>query len=325
MELVAADANPIPSGAVVAAVATEDGVTLRAARWPPLERQRRGTVVLVQGRNECIEKYFETVADLRGRGFAVATFDWRGQGGSERVLRSGRCHIESYRDYDRDLRAVMRHVVLPDCPPPHFALAHSMGALACLRAARDGSVRFERMVLLSPMLGFSRAVSPPLAVIRLATGIRLFFGEDEQPISRRPWERWRALEPEMSPRQARFREVLNVAPELATGLPTVRWVYSALLAIREVLSEEFTRSVKIPTLLVIAGRDVVVANDAIEAFSRRLKAAGHIVIPGAQHEILMEPDVLRDMFWAAFDAFVPGTPPEPLPQVPSQDAENTVV
>ena len=33
-----------------------------------------------------------------------------------------------------------------------------------------------------------------------------------------------------------------------------------------------------------------------------------IVIPGARHEILMERDAIREQFWAAFDAFIPGTP-----------------
>jgi alpha-beta hydrolase superfamily lysophospholipase len=29
---------------------------------------------------------------------------------------------------------------------------------------------------------------------------------------------------------------------------------------------------------------------------------------GAKHELLMEQDRFRSQFWAAFDAFVPGTP-----------------
>jgi lysophospholipase len=33
-----------------------------------------------------------------------------------------------------------------------------------------------------------------------------------------------------------------------------------------------------------------------------------LLIPGAQHELLMEQDGYRQQFWAAFDAFVPGTP-----------------
>jgi lysophospholipase len=31
------------------------------------------------------------------------------------------------------------------------------------------------------------------------------------------------------------------------------------------------------------------------------------VIPGARHEILMERDAIRAQFWAAFDAFIPGS------------------
>ncbi|MFZ0104820.1 MAG: alpha/beta hydrolase, partial [Pseudolabrys sp.] len=79
MKLVSIPANPVPDGVVVGAIKTSDGVNLRFARWAP-PPGRKGTVVVMQGRAEFIEKYFETVRDLRARGFAVATFDWRGQG-----------------------------------------------------------------------------------------------------------------------------------------------------------------------------------------------------------------------------------------------------
>ena len=39
-----------------------------------------------------------------------------------------------------------------------------------------------------------------------------------------------------------------------------------------------------------------------------LRAGSHLVIAGAKHEILQEQDRYRGQFWAAFDAFVPGTP-----------------
>jgi lysophospholipase len=56
---------------------------LRFARWAP-PAGRKGTVCVFTGRSEQIEKYFETVRDLRERGFAVAMIDWRGQGHSSR-------------------------------------------------------------------------------------------------------------------------------------------------------------------------------------------------------------------------------------------------
>ncbi|MBN8920394.1 MAG: alpha/beta hydrolase, partial [Rhizobiales bacterium] len=118
MELVATPANPVPEGAVVGEIKTPDGVGLRFARWPP-PPGRKGTVCLVQGRAEFIEKYFEVVVELRRRGFAVVTMDWRGQGGSQRALRdSRRGHVRSFDEYDRDLETLVRDVMLPDCPPP---------------------------------------------------------------------------------------------------------------------------------------------------------------------------------------------------------------
>ena len=39
-----------------------------------------------------------------------------------------------------------------------------------------------------------------------------------------------------------------------------------------------------------------------------LLAGRHLILPGARHEILQEQDQFRAQFWAAFDAFVPGTP-----------------
>jgi lysophospholipase len=63
-----------------------------------------------------------------------------------------------------------------------------------------------------------------------------------------------------------------------------------------------------PLLLVAAGQDQIVSTPATGAFAVRLRAGSHLVIPGARHELLMEQDRYREQFWAAFDAFVPGTP-----------------
>ncbi len=70
-------------------IKTPDGAELRFARWQP-PAGRKGTVCVFGGRGECIEKYFEVVRELRERGFAVATIDWRGQGHSSRQLRDPR-------------------------------------------------------------------------------------------------------------------------------------------------------------------------------------------------------------------------------------------
>src|SRR5262249_16908007 len=146
--LVSIPANPVPDGAVTGTLKTRDGVALRFARWPP-PPGRKGTGCLFQGRSEFIAKDFETVRDVLSRAFAVGTIDWRGQGMSGRMLRNPRKgYVRSFSQYEIDLEAFVNEVVLPDCPPPAFALAHSMGATVLLRAAYAGHRWFDRMVLL---------------------------------------------------------------------------------------------------------------------------------------------------------------------------------
>ena len=117
MKLVPIPANPIPDNYVAGTLKTPDGVNLRYARWLP-PAGRRGTVCILQGRSEWIEKYFETVRDLRARGFAVAALDWRGQGLSDRALSDRRKgYVRNFSEYDTDLETFMREIVLPDCRP----------------------------------------------------------------------------------------------------------------------------------------------------------------------------------------------------------------
>ena len=111
MKLVSIPANPVPDNFVTGELKTPDGVSLRFARWLP-PAGRKGTVVILQGRGEWIEKYFETVRDLRARGFAVAALDWRGQGLSERMLSDRhKGYVRDFAEYDSDLETFMREIV----------------------------------------------------------------------------------------------------------------------------------------------------------------------------------------------------------------------
>ena len=104
-----ANLDPRQSGSravVTGMLKTPDGVSLRFARFAP-PAGRRGTVCILPGRTEWIEKYFETVRDLRSRGFAVAILDWRGQGLSDRALSDRhKGHVGSFSEFDTRSRNV---------------------------------------------------------------------------------------------------------------------------------------------------------------------------------------------------------------------------
>jgi len=109
-------------------------------------------------------------------------------------------------------------------------------------------------------------------------------------------------------RHARTKAVLEAEPALGVGSPTVSWANAAYRAIDEFAAPAYPGKVRQPLMLVAAGRDEIVSTAAIEDFAIRLRAGSHLIIAGAKHELMMEQDRYRAQFWAAFDAFVPGTP-----------------
>ncbi len=269
--------NPVPSGAVVGYFAGKDSVRLRFARWDATRGPRRGTVCVFPGRGEPIEKYFETIADLRRRGFSVAIHDWRGQGGSERPLANPRKgHITNFADYDADLHRFMKDVVLPDCPPPFIALAHSMGGNILLRHSVVPGLWFDRLVLCAPLLDVARDRLPfsPFLVRKLVAvaGLgplgRLYVpGGSDVPVEVQPFEgNPLTSDPD---RFARNRQLVEQQPQLATGSPTLAWLRAAYRSCNVLMARDFAQQVRIPMLLVAAGQDRIVSSAAIESFAGR--------------------------------------------------------
>ncbi len=174
-ELIGTTRNPIPNGAVAGAFVARGGGRIRYARWAATAERRIGTVCLFHGRTEFIEKYFETITDLRRRGFAVATMDWRGQGGSSRALKNpAKGHAETFAQFDGDIRQFMSEIVLPDCPPPYYCLAHSIGGHLVLRLAQTKVCWWDRMVLTAPKIELGGTQSQRSLACTVAQAAALF-------------------------------------------------------------------------------------------------------------------------------------------------------
>ena len=312
MELYALARNPVPSGAVVGMVRCADGVEVRYARFEATRGPRRGTVCVFPGRKEFIEKYFEVIADLRRRGFAVATMDWRGQGGSQRTLPDPyKGHVWDFADYDLDLTTFMREVVLPDCPPPYIALAHSLGGNILLRNAASPGTWFERMVLTAPMIELhpSQLHMPAWAARMIAEAACLLrLGERYAPGA----ADWRESKVSFEnneltsdrERYSRNAALMEAAKHLGLSGPTFAWLRAAMRSMAIVADPSFPQRVTIPILFFIAGKDTIVSQAAVEDFSARMKSGTHVILANARHEILQESDDVRGRFWAAFDAYM---------------------
>jgi lysophospholipase len=307
MMLVSTPSNPVPDGAVTGAIKTGDGVLLRYARWD-CEGRYKGAVCMLQGRAEYIEKYFETVRELRSRGFAVVTFDWRGQGGSGRALADRRKgYVESFRQYDIDLETVMTEVALSGSPRPIIGLAHSMGGAVLLRSAASGRGYFDRILLTAPMIGLPRPASSAFARTTIRAmrvgglGASYIPGGRGTLMDLRPFAgNLRASDPK---RYARNAEIVATDPVLGLGSPTIAWTDAALEAMLEFAGAGYPKRIRERMLIVTPGRDRIVSTAASGMFANRSGAASHLVIADAKHELLMEQNHYRAQFWSAFDSF----------------------
>ncbi|MCV0393868.1 MAG: alpha/beta hydrolase [Rhizobiaceae bacterium] len=300
--------NPLPDNARAGYFAGEDGTRLRYGLFAATGRPARGTFVVLPGRNEPIEKYFETVEDLQATGFGAAVMDLRGQGGSDRPLRDRqRGHVDSFTDYVSDLDRFLDEVVLADCRPPYYLLGHSTGGLVALMAAPLIASRIERMVLSAPLIEFDGRRFSMRNMERLAGLLHViglgssYFGSGRRVHGGPPFQ-GNALTSDEA-RYARNQRIYDEAPQISMSGPTATWMRAACLAARAVADPDFMATITVPVLMVAAGADTVVSTPAIERYAIRLRSGSSITVDGARHELLQERDVYREQFLAALLAF----------------------
>ncbi len=291
---------------------TAGTVRLRAARFDA--DRPRALCLLLNGQTEFIEKYFEVIDELRGRGFSVVTFDWRGQGGSDRRLPDARkAHIEDFAAYDQDLDAMIRTLADPT-GLPRIAMAHSMGGNILLRRLHDVPGEFAAAVFCAPMLGINFRGTPgwmveaiartlnrnapsPEFVWGMGTRDQLTQSFAQQIVTSDPV------------RYARNQALLKANPELRLNAPTWSWLAAAIRSIARMRRPGYAETIATRSIIFGAGHDRVCETPAAAAFAARMPNAQFVEIAGAEHEILMERDELRDRFWSAFDDFLQKSAP----------------
>jgi lysophospholipase len=285
-----------------------DGAKLRYAFWRARGPRPRGTILLLNGRGEFIEKYaIEIVPELLARSFAIWTFDWRGQGLSARSLPdSQKGHIDRFETYVTDLAQFVDMVASSDTPRPIVALSHSMGAHNLLRYLEEyGSGPITAGFMTAPMTGLrSEAIIrlllsmlPPTAAIDQ----RYFYGGAPFRLVGREFIGNKVTH---DLRRFRFAEAWYVTdPRLPIGGPTIGWLRQAVRSIRQLVEPSYLARITLPLMMLSAKQDLLVDSRTHAALATRLPNAKVIDYEGARHEIMMEIDKVRARFWTDFDRF----------------------
>ena len=297
------------------------GAKLRAAIFPA--KSPVGSVVLSPGRTEHIEKYVEVINELVDRGYTVLCHDWRGQGLSARLLSDRlRGHADGFGDFVADYTKML-NVFEARLPKPWLCMAHSMGGCLTLTAIAKGEGRFSAAILSAPMLAINAArsmygLAEPVTWLVAHLGWRAVYAlgnaydptavtfEDDKLTHDRP-------------RHDRTRAQIVGTPDLQLGGVTWGWVSSATRAIGWLSRAPQVTRIDIPITVMAAGADLLVDNTGIQAVTARLPRGRYVEIPGAYHEILMETDDIRAVFWREFDDLAaPFRPKRPRAKAPAK-------
>lgn len=267
----------------------------------------KACVILLTGRSEFIEKYFEVVRDLSERGFSAAILDWRGQGLSERLLPiREKGHIADFGVFRSDLRVFASEVVTKRLPGPYVLLSHSMGGVPALQTLADGDDTYRAAVLCAPMTRLFDSIFRRIG-IRVISQAATRIGLSRAAIAGVK-EHSRSFEGNFltsdRTRHERFRELQAAAPNATIREPTYGWVRAATEAMDDLHKPGRFEKLKTPTLIVSAANDHFVRSSDHRWIAAQSPLIESATIDGALHEILMERDELRNRFWELFDAFV---------------------
>lgn len=270
---------------------------IRVAWW---NAGQKGTVLLLPGRTECIEKYGRAAGDLVARGYSVITIDWRGQGLADRALadrNSG--HVDDFSEYQEDLDALLAEADRAGLPKPWFMMAHSMGGCIGLRALMRG-LPVRAAVFSAPMWGISmaawlRPVAQVVTSLAAPFGLANRYAPSTGPNSyllqvpfegnvlttdRKMWNYMRAQ--------------VEAVPDFALGGPSLAWLRTAL--------QECAALAMMPAPAVPAICALGTAEKVVDVAPVHLRMAGWSngqldLYPGAEHELMMESASVRKRFF----------------------------
>lgn len=300
-----------PSGWVWGKFTNGSGQALRYGSLYPETQAPESIVILLPGRSEFIEKYFETAHNLTRMNFAVWVIDWRGQGKSERPFRySHRGNAPDFEEHVDDLHQFIEGYVKkaafhPDGKPiPLVMLAQSMGGNIGLRYLSAHPGNFKAAVICAPMLGIKDIKALPLWLsVILVKILGSLFGMHSYAFGQKDWDPAERPNTDKFSRDGARNAVhdswYQADPALQVGGVTFGWLYHALKSCFILSGKKALASINIPVLLAVAGREELVDAAAIRKAAKTMPAARLIEFPEAGHEILMEKDDIREKLLAA--------------------------
>lgn len=291
-----------------------DGGTLRWTKTVATAPSR-GTVFLLPGWGEWIEKYEDILAAFNTRGHDTVLLEWRGQGLSSRFTEnSKKSWLPSFDFYISDLDVFFRKILASEKNVVLFA--HSMGAHLGLRWFLEMGRSYGNIggiILSSIMMDIHTGPFLPLCAARAIANTAVFFGLgeayapgqanfDQASIS---FEE-NLVTSDMGRYNAMLQQLL-MNPALKVGGITFAWLAAAFESSRT-LEDALKRGCPhLPYLVMGTEKDLIVRFEGITRTASYLPQCATYYVKEGMHELLQEKDSIRNGAWEAIDTLLART------------------
>ena len=232
-----------------------DGLNLRYGAFP-IENPR-AAIVLVTGYTESFIRYAELIYTFQNEGYSVYTYEHRGMGGSDRILKhdSEKTHVKKFEHYVRDLETFLNEIVHPRYKGPLFSFSHSMGGGVMTRFLQLHPGVFSKNLLSSPMLQVKTGSYPTWVAKGLAEigGSLPFVGSSYAPTQKGfdPSDTFSDSTANSSEDRWRYFHNYKVEnPGHANGGSTFRWVRESMRFTAKVRKES-NASLAVDPILIL--------------------------------------------------------------------------
>ncbi len=255
----------------------------------------KGTIFLSPGRSESIVSQSELIYEFAQAGYSVAAIDHRGQGFSQRLLKSDAGHVAHFIDYVKDFKTFATQVVQQRLPKPYFLVGHSMGAAIGTHFAIMNPTFFSRLIVAAPMYQISSRDIVSDAIYGAARALTLLGRGDLLAPSQKPYSfdvQFNGNIVTHSLERFKFDVWLTKKnPTTAVGGPTTNWVLEASKETAWIKAN--ASKIQTPLLIIQAGADSVVSNRIQAQVCSVARDCILFIVPDAFHSIFAESDLYR--------------------------------
>ncbi len=273
-----------------------------------LSKNAKATIVVVHGLSEFTKKYYEFIYYVLNQGYNVFIYDQRCHGLSDKLTdRIDLLHVDSFKDYVKDLSQFIDEVVIPVEDKPIYLYSHSMGGAICALYLAQYGDKIERAIMVAPMfVPVVKQVPNWIARHSVAIG-RWFFGNKTKFLLTSEFDPDVQYKESLGSSKARFEHNMKMRrenPHYQSTPMTFGWIYNSLIVGSQIFKHKVINNIDTKILLLSAQKDATVKNEPQRLFAVKCKSCEFVEIKDVTHAVLASDEkTLKEIMQLTLDFY----------------------